>query len=131
MTTLSKPVDAAQANSAENACGCNSGCSCDFGIFEEAEKERHSQLMTKLDAAMGETVELRDGYAFQLNKEAISVTEVAEWITYEQRCCSFFAFEIELQANNGPLWLKLRGDENVKEFLRPDAERNTVFEPKF
>jgi hypothetical protein len=87
--------------------------------------------MNKLDKAMSDTVELPDGYAFRLNKEAISLTEVAEWITFEQRCCTFFTFELELQANDGPLWLKLRGNEDVKEFLRPDAEQNTVFEAKF
>jgi hypothetical protein len=109
---------------------CSSGCSCNFGVFEGDEKERHSQLMSKLDDAMGDTAELPDGYAFQLNKDVISLTEIAEWITYEQRCCPFFTFELEVQANNGLLWLRLRGDENVKQFLRPDAEKNTVFELK-
>lgn len=116
---------------AETACGCSAGCSCNFDVFDGPEKERHSQLMTKLDDAMGDTVELPDGYAFQLNREAISLTEIAEWISYEHRCCPFFTFELELQANGGALWLKLRGSEDVKRFLRPDAEQNTVFEPKF
>jgi hypothetical protein len=131
MNPSTAPVDTAKTTNAETACGCGSGCSCNFGVFEEAEKERHSQLMNKLDEAMSDTVELPDGYAFRLNKEAISLTEVAEWITFEQRCCTFFTFELELQANDGPLWLKLRGNEDVKEFLRPDAEQNTVFEAKF
>lgn len=130
MNPSTAPATTEKITNAETACGCDSGCACNFGVFEEVEKERHSQLMGKLGEALGETVELPDGYAFRLNKETISLTEVAEWITFEQRCCSFFTFELEFQANDGPLWLKLRGNEDVKEFLRPDAERNTVFDPK-
>ncbi|MGE5322018.1 MAG: hypothetical protein ACM3SW_04120 [Actinomycetota bacterium] len=125
------PLSAASNSDGETACACSAGCSCNFDVFDGPEKERHSQLMAKLDTAMGETVELSDGYSFQLNREAISLTEIAEWITYEHRCCPFFTFELELQANDGPLWLRLRGSEDVKRFLRPDAEQNTVFEPKF
>jgi len=87
--------------------------------------------MRKLDEATLETTELADGYAFKLQPAAVAITEVAEWITYERLCCPFFSFEVELQPENRELWLRLRGGEKVKEFLRPDVERHAVFEPKF
>jgi len=86
--------------------------------------------MHKIDAAIIETRELHDGYGFQLGQEGVAITEVAEWISYERHCCPFFHFELELQPDQGSLWLNLRGGANVKEFLRHDVERRTVFEPK-
>lgn len=106
-------------------------CYCNIHVFSETEKKRHSELMQKLKDATLETIEAADGFAFRLEPKSVSILEVAEWITYERHCCTFFNFEIELQPNGRALWLKLGGGENVKEFLRPDVERNAVFEPKF
>ncbi len=106
-------------------------CACNFLIFNNQEKQRHSELMRKIDGAIAATRELPDGYAFHLVEQKISIIEVAEWIGHERHCCPFFHFEVELQPNRGELWLKLRGSSEVKEFLRPDVERRTVFEPKF
>jgi hypothetical protein len=61
---------------------------------------------------------LEDGYAFQLKREQVNLIELAEWITSEDKCCSFFHFEIEVERNRGPLWLKIRGDEGIKKFIR-------------
>jgi len=108
-----------------------SPCYCNLHVFSEAEKQRHSELMQKLEDATLETIEVADGFAFRLQPNAVSILEVAEWITYERNCCPFFSFEIELQPDNRALWLRLCGGDKVKEFLRPDVERNTVFEPKF
>jgi hypothetical protein len=105
-------------------------CACNFRVFSAEEKKRHSELMRKIDAAIVDTRELADGYGFHLQSEAITITDVAEWITYERHCCTFFHFEIELRPNHGSLWLNLRGGTEVKDFLRSDVERRTVFEPK-
>ena len=108
-----------------------SPCACNLHVFNQVEKQRHSELMRKLDEATLETAELEDGYGFKLRVNVVTVTDVAEWITYERLCCPFFSFEIELQPENRALWLRLRGGTKVKEFLRPDVERHAVFEPKF
>ena len=108
-----------------------SPCVCNLHVFSQEEKKRHSELMRKLEQATLETMEIADGYAFRLNPEAVTITDVAAWITYERHCCPFFNFEIELQSGNKALWLRLCGGTKVKEFLRPDVERNAVFEPKF
>ena len=36
----------------------------------------------------------------------------------ERTCCSFFQFELVFELNEGPIWLRLRGAENVKAFIR-------------
>jgi hypothetical protein len=95
-----------------------SGFYCNLRALGSAERERLRQLAESLRAATLETKELPDGYAFRLNTELVSIGDSAEWISSERKCCPFFDFEIELQRDRGPLWLKLRGPEGVKAFMR-------------
>lgn len=97
-----------------------SGFYCNTKALNKIERERYNQLTDKFRQAGIETKELSDGYAFRLNSEAVSVAELAEWISAERKCCPFFSFEIELQRDNGPLWLKLRGADGVKAFIRAE-----------
>ncbi len=108
-----------------------SPCVCNFHVFSDTEKQRHSELMQKLKDATIETTETADGFTFLLKPEFVAVTEVAEWISYERHCCSFFNFQIELQSQDSRIRLRLYGGSKVKEFLRPDVEHNSVFDPKF
>jgi hypothetical protein len=82
------------------------------------EREEHAKIGKKIWAARTATKELEDGYAFQLKREQVNLIELAGWITGEDKCCSFFHFEIEAERNRGPLWLKIRGDEGIKQFIR-------------
>lgn len=95
---------------------------CNTKALNKIERERYNQLTDKFRQARIETKELSDGYVFRLNSEAVSVAELAEWISAERKCCPFFSFEIELQRDNGPLWLKLRGADGVKAFIRAEFQ---------
>jgi hypothetical protein len=97
-----------------------SGFYCNTKALSKTERERYNQLTDKFRQARIETKELKNGYAFRLKSEAVSVAELAEWISAERKCCPFFGFEIELQRNGGPLWLKLRGAEGIKAFIRAE-----------
>jgi hypothetical protein len=94
------------------------GFYCNLKALNPAERERLHQLTEKIKMARTETKELPDGYAFRLQTEQVSIGELAEYVSSERKCCPFFDFEIELQHDGGPLWLKLRGKEGVKEFMR-------------
>ena len=96
------------------------GFYCNMGVLTKVDRERHDQLMRRLEAARIEIQELPDGFAFQLRGELVSLAELAEWISYESKCCPFFDFEIQLERDNGPLWLKLRGKEGIKPFIRAE-----------
>jgi hypothetical protein len=91
---------------------------CNLAALTPKERARHEQLGKKIWAAHAATKELEDGYAFQLQKDKVNLVELAEWITGEDKCCSFFHFEIEVERNRGPLWLKIRGDEGIKKFIQ-------------
>ena len=77
-------------------------------------------LTLEIERARAETIELGNGFAFRFQEGAISFADLAEWVAAERKCCPFFDFEIELQADNGPLWLKLRGKEGAKAFMRSE-----------
>ena len=96
------------------------GFCCNISALTSADRERHKQLLLKLEAARIEIQELLDGYSFRLQNELVSLADVAEWISYESKCCPFFDFEIQLERDNGPLWLKLRGKEGIKPFIRAE-----------
>lgn len=93
---------------------------CNLKALSTMERDRHKQLIQKLAEAKVETKQLPDGYAFRLRGEMVSLLDLAEWISAERKCCPFFDFEIELQRESGPLWLKLRGRDGVKEFIQSE-----------
>ena len=99
-----------------------SGFYCNLKALSPAERERLHQLVEKLKAARMVTRELTDGYAFRLQTEQVSIGELAEYVSSERKCCPFFDFEIEVQRDGGPLWLRLKGKEGVKEFMRHEFE---------
>jgi len=99
-----------------------SGFYCNLKALSPPERERLHQLVEKLKAARMATRELTDGYAFRLQTEQISISELAEYVSSERKCCPFFDFEIEVQRDGGPLWLRLKGKEGVKEFMRHEFE---------
>jgi len=98
------------------------GFYCNLKALTPAERERLHQLVGKLKSAGMETKELTDGYAFRLQTKQVSIGELAEYVSSERKCCPFFDFEIEVQRDGGPLWLRLRGKEGVKEFMRHEFE---------
>ncbi len=40
-----------------------------------------------------------------------------EFITAERECCPFFRFELIVEPDDGPVWLRLRGSDEVKAFV--------------
>jgi hypothetical protein len=61
---------------------------------------------------------MRNGYAFRL--APAKLVDAAQWVSFERRCCPFFAFELELAKNDGPLWLRITGTRGVKPFIREE-----------
>jgi hypothetical protein len=94
------------------------GFYCNLNALTPEERVSHHLLTQKLAAARVETTELSNGYAFRMQSGAVSLADLATWISWESKCCPFFDFEIELQRDGGPLWLKLRASEGGKTFMQ-------------
>ena len=93
---------------------------CNLGVMNTVERARYMALSRKLMIASVERRELNNGYAFRLAPQKISLVEIAEWITFERRCCPFFNLQIEAEPNDGPIWLRMTGAAGVKEFIRSE-----------
>ena len=91
---------------------------CVMAALDEEQRRRRKELEERLGASVEEVRELADGYALRLPSGSRMVTDVAEFVTYERLCCPFLDFEINVEREGGPLWLRLKGREGVKEFVR-------------
>ena len=79
--------------------------------------QRGRELADALFAAVVGVRELEDGFAFGFPSDGNRLAELAAFVEAERRCCAFFRFEIVVEPNRGPVWLRLRGGEGVKEFV--------------
>jgi hypothetical protein len=104
----------------------NGGFCCDLKAMSKAERERYQELREHLEKAIEETKELDSGYAFRWRSEVVSLVDLAEWVDKERRCCPFFNFEIVVERERGPIWLRITGREGVKEFLRMEFGRQVI-----
>ncbi len=69
-----------------------------------------------------ETVESEKGYEFQYSPKEISLSELAEWVVAEGKCCPFFDFHIDLEREGALLCLRLTGAEGIKPFIRAEFQ---------
>jgi hypothetical protein len=82
------------------------------------ERERSRILRNDIAAATSKSVELPNGYSFQLRGDPHVFRSAAEWITLERRCCPFLAFEIAWpQGDATAPWLSLTSPAGTKSFL--------------
>lgn len=89
---------------------------CDLTVLDPPSRERHRALLH--DVVVARRLDARDlPDGVELLYPADLVTDVAEWIAYERRCCPFLTFELELRAGDGGLRLRLRGPEGTREIV--------------
>ena len=95
-------------------------CERDDGVFSPEEQRRYEDLRHEMQQGLEEIRELTNGYSFRVTGDTSSILAIAEWITLERRCCSFFDFELEVEPQGGPVWVRQTGGEGVKEFLQTE-----------
>jgi hypothetical protein len=78
---------------------------------------RREELAARLLPAIEEVAELPDGYALRFPGGREWVLELSEFVAFERECCRFLHFELDFRPEQGPIWLRLRGGEGVKEFI--------------
>jgi len=92
-------------------------CNLEKTLTKE-QRAHKKQIMQKMEAARIDTREIADGYVFRFRPEAVSFTEIADWVSTERICCPFFDLAIEAERENGPLSLRITGCDGVKQFIR-------------
>ena len=56
---------------------------------------------------------------FRLRGQALTLSELGQWVSAEHKCCPFFDLAIELRRDD-TVWLRVEGREGVKEFIRSE-----------
>ena len=93
---------------------------CNMLALDAQGRKRHKEVSEQMRAAVKEAQPLPDGYAFRFAAEQATILLVSEFIARERLCCPFFRFELIAEEEDGPLWLRLRGREGVKEFIKAE-----------
>lgn len=91
---------------------------CNLNALTAGERRMRAELAARIQSLAAPRVELEDGYALPLPFEPDVARQALEWILLERRCCPFLRMELVVEAEQGPLWVRLRGGAGVKEFLR-------------
>ncbi len=92
---------------------------CNLKALTQTERSRHHELGRRWRAAVVDRRDIADGYAFHVDAAKASIMELAEWVGYEQKCCPFLRFRIDVD-ESGAAWLTLSGRAGVKQFLATD-----------
>ena len=87
-------------------------------LSEEDEARRRDDALAEFTAHVREVNELADGYQLRFTGSPEVVAKLTQFITDERACCSFLALELVFEPNQGPIWLRLRGPEGAKEFMK-------------
>lgn len=96
----------------------NTPFACDMTALSAEEKKRVLELLEELKNNRLEAKELPDGFAFRYEMDSERFMNAAEFITYERLCCPFFEFELAVEKESDAIWLRLRGREGVKDFIK-------------
>ncbi len=81
----------------------------------------HQANTERVFASVQEVRELSRGYALRLANETDLLQTVVAFLSYERLCCPFFHFKLEIEPNQGPVWLHITGVMDVKDFLQSEG----------
>ena len=93
---------------------------CDMTAIPPEQRQVHLTTSKDLFSRIEEFRELSDGYEFRFASGPDLIVKLGEFISLEKLCCSFLKFVIEVEAEGGPVWLRLTGREGVKAFIREE-----------
>ena len=80
----------------------------------------HQANVQRIFASVQEVQELSTGYAVRLPNETDLLQTVMAFISYERLCCPFFHFGLEIEPQQGPVWLSISGTTDVKFFIQSE-----------
>lgn len=94
---------------------------CDMSVLSQSERERHLATSRELFSSIKQIRELPNGYEFRLDGPDV-IVQAAEFISLEKLCCPFLSFGLDVEAENGPVWVRLTGRDGVKAFIREEID---------
>jgi hypothetical protein len=100
---------------------------CDMTAIAAEQRPVHVATSRELFSRIEEVRKLPDGYEFRLGDHPRLLMKIGEFVSLERLCCPFLRFASEVEAEGGPVWLRLSGREGVKDFIREEISGLTEF----
>ncbi|HEY0754956.1 MAG TPA: hypothetical protein VGD98_13440 [Ktedonobacteraceae bacterium] len=91
---------------------------CNPYAIPQAYRAVHQVNTRQIFTSAQEMQELPTGYAWRLPNETDILQTVVAFLSYERLCCPFLRFRLEIEPEQGPVWLQITGVTDVKEFLQ-------------
>lgn len=91
---------------------------CNISAIPWELRTEHEERTRRVFAGIQEVHELPTGYALRLSNESDALQDTAAFISNERLCCPFFHFELDIEPEQGPIWLRITGVSDVKPFLQ-------------
>ena len=94
---------------------------CNLKGMTAEQRKQLQHCAEHVTAAITNSRELKDGYAFHIDPQKASLLDVAQWLDLWRRCCPFYEFRIDYHAADAGVWLEVKGRPGVKEYIPVDS----------
>ena len=99
----------------DGCCASESPLACDLGAISASDRPRYNELRRAVAASVVGKRELADGLAIQIDTARIALPQLAEWISFERKCCPFFEFRLVLYPE--AVWLEVEAPGDAAAIL--------------
>jgi hypothetical protein len=96
---------------------------CNLRALTLEQRKQLSSLGDQALAAITQSRDLPDGYAFHIDPARFTIQDAAQLLDLWRKCCPFYEFRIDFHAADASMWLSITGRPGVKEFFPADAPR--------
>lgn len=93
---------------------------CDVSALTSQERSRYQEFEKLLFPMVKAIDELDNGYAVQFPMSPENFTMMAEFVTYESRCCPFLSFALITNSGEETACLDITGPEDAKPFIQAE-----------
>jgi hypothetical protein len=75
------------------------------------------KVLQQLHDLVREKTELENGFVFRFEGNDDTMDQIMEIIKLERQCCSFLTFNLTIEKEAEPVFLKITGPQGTKDFL--------------
>lgn len=93
---------------------------CDLTALTSGERKRYQEFGKLLPEKIQSISEKPNGYALSFPMTPANFTLVAEFVTYESRCCPFLSFSLNVVSGQALAVLSITGPQDAKPFLQAE-----------
>jgi hypothetical protein len=94
----------------------STGLACVPSAIPARARAQHFILARELlNKQAAERVDLPDGYNFRFAADKLG--ELVRFLDNERKCCPFMTFQLQIEPQSGPIWIRMTGPTGTREIL--------------